>query len=291
MIYHFIDDDLSALGGAELTLNAIQAPKISSILKTKTMDLESLVFQEEDVLYILGNITQMTHAGLSNLLSSLHKILFVKIEFDYGYCQNRGPICHRHLSNEECNCPNGIVSNLYSLIWRHAQHIFYMSAEQMDMHDKHLDYKVKPPRSVAGSCFDNYTLNKLAECRKNTDRLDRYCVIRGHPGWHSVAKGVQDSIKYAQDKDFQYDLVGSSSHFEMLEILSNYKGMIFLPYIHDTCPRVTIEAKLAGCEVITNERAQHTSEPWWQLNLNEMHEYLADAPNRFWKTIECLSLK
>ena len=60
--------------------------------------------------------------------------------------------------------------------------------------------------------------------------------------------------------------------------LSSYKGLISLPIIEDTCPRVTIEAKLMGLEVITNENSQHTLENWWNKPLDEIENYLKERP-------------
>jgi hypothetical protein len=71
----------------------------------------------------------------------------------------------------------------------------------------------------------------------------------------------------------------------MLELLSQYSGMIFLPIIQDTCPRVTIEAKLLGLDVITNEKSQHITEDWWNFEFDQMSEYLIDRPNIFWKIL------
>ena len=65
----------------------------------------------------------------------------------------------------------------------------------------------------------------------------------------------------------------------MLDKLSEYKGLIFLPIIEDTCPRITIEAKLMGLEVITNENSQHTTESWWNSSLDEIENYLTERPN------------
>ena len=49
----------------------------------------------------------------------------------------------------------------------------------------------------------------------------------------------------------------------MINLLSSYKGLISLPIIEDTCPRITLEARYMGLEVITNKMSQHTKEDWW----------------------------
>ena len=76
----------------------------------------------------------------------------------------------------------------------------------------------------------------------------------------------------------------------MLEALSNYKGLIFLPIIQDTCPRIVIEAKLLGLELIINSNCQHITEDWWQNKSNqEITSYLKERPNYFWETMGNIS--
>ena len=76
---------------------------------------------------------------------------------------------------------------------------------------------------------------------------------------------------------------------EMLQKLSTYRGLIFLPLIEDTCPRVVIEAKLLGLEIITNSNSQHIKEDWWKdKSIGDIEEYLKERPNFFWKIIHQL---
>jgi len=61
--------------------------------------------------------------------------------------------------------------------------------------------------------------------------------------------------------------------------------LIFLPIQYDTCPRVTIEARLLGLDVITNENSQHISEEWWVEDLDVVEDYLKNRPEFFWKIL------
>jgi len=84
-------------------------------------------------------------------------------------------------------------------------------------------------------------------------------------------------------------LLKTETQEEMLQKLSTYRGLIFLPLIEDTCPRVVIEAKLLGLEIITNSNSQHIKEDWWKdKSIGDIEEYLKERPNFFWKTIHQL---
>jgi glycosyltransferase involved in cell wall biosynthesis len=71
----------------------------------------------------------------------------------------------------------------------------------------------------------------------------------------------------------------------MLKMLSEYKGLAFMPLGGDTCPRLVIEAKLLGLELMLNENVQHANEAWFNQERDEVESYILDAHNRFWVTI------
>ena len=61
-----------------------------------------------------------------------------------------------------------------------------------------------------------------------------------------------------------YKVAETEDYYAFLEKLSNSRGLIFHPAGFDTCPRVTIEAKLLGCELDLGDMVQHKDEEWFQ---------------------------
>ena len=86
-------------------------------------------------------------------------------------------------------------------------------------------------------------------------------IILNSPSW---IKGVPDCIKYAKENNLEYELVSGLSHRNCLKKLAESKGIIFFPKGHDTCPRMSIEAKLLDCDLILNDYVQHKDEPWFE---------------------------
>ena len=65
------------------------------------------------------------------------------------------------------------------------------------------------------------------------------------------------------------------------------EGFVYLPEGGDTCPRMVIEAKLLGCELILNENVQHKDELWFNTeDTFETEAYLYAARDRFWSAIK-----
>jgi len=276
-----------ALGGTALTTEALIEPNKENVTSVAT---EWFRYDEsEDLFYIVGNCVTLSQESFESLYRLFQKGNFCKIEFDYNYCDYRGEVPHKHFTGKECLCPFGETGylpmrQLYKGIIENAKKIFYMSAQQRDIHLKALRTLDEDKTFVITSTFKKENFEKFKQLR-GRKKNGKYAVIEGQGGWHTEAKGIRPSIEYAKANNINYDLISTKTHDDMLELLSQYSGMIFLPIIHDTCPRVTIEAKLLGLDVITNEKAQHITEDWWNFEFDQMSEYLIDRPNIFWKIL------
>ena len=62
----------------------------------------------------------------------------------------------------------------------------------------------------------------------------RYAIIDGLGGWHTQAKGVSEALDLANASGFDYNLIKTQTHTGLLEKLSDFSCLIFLPIIHDT---------------------------------------------------------
>ena len=290
--YSVIDDAAIQLGGTSLTLAAIMEPIRDEVEFISTGDLTPTHLQfKKPRCWIIGNVLAMTPESHKALTILLNQETTVKIDFDYGFCKFRGPTPHRILGKRECDCLHNpetqALKVIYDLIKEKSSKIFYMSNAQRAIHNNFLNIP-QEKTLVLSSCFTTKTLTKMKELRSKV-KNQKYAIVQGHPGWHSQAKGVSEAVNYAIENNLKYDLISTTTHEEMLEKLSTYKGLIFLPIIEDTCPRITIEAKLMGLDVITNPNSQHTSEEWWSYSLDKIEDYLKERPHVFSRTISNLN--
>ncbi len=288
MDYFLVDDSVEGVGGTMLTLDAIIEPNLENVSFIKTSEFSLKDAFRSNSFFIFGNIMGFSANSLDAIKYCMENSPFVKIEFDYGYCKNRGRIPHKILSGTDCDCPKSHLSELYDLIRSKSLHIFYMSKGQMEIHNEDLKPIKKDLQSILSSCFLKSNLllfNQLKIKEKNS----KYAIIDGNGGWHSKAKGVDQSIAYAEENNFNYDLIKTNSHVDLLHKLSDYKALISLPIIHDTCPRITIEARYMGLEVITNDFSQHITEDWWKGTDEEALSFTSSRPDFFWQKIKCLN--
>ena len=85
-------------------------------------------------------------------------------------------------------------------------------------------------------------------------------------------------------------MVWDITHEELLNKLAKSKGIIFFPRAGDTCPRMTIEARLLDCDMILNDNVQHRHEEWFS-NKELALDYLHQRTSVFWQNIEKIASK
>jgi len=293
MKYFFVDDSVKVIGGTSLTLDAIIEPNAENVELIPTSELKFIDCVEKSGTWIFGNITALNHSVVTNILWLLENKTCVKVEFDYGYCAYRSPNSHLSFKNEECSCFSGEcevppLQNIYRAITEKCKHIFYMSQQQLNLHIKNTQLG-SASRSVLTSCFTSKTYESFSELA-NQEKNNKYAILKGQGGWHSKAKGFEKSKEYVRQNNLQSDIIQTETHDKMLKLLSTYKGLIFLPIIQDTCPRIVIEAKLLGLELIINNNCQHITEDWWKdKSIEEITTYLKSRPEYFWRKMENIS--
>jgi len=287
--YVLVDDSASLVGGTALTLKGLIEPVSSELVEICSTSLTMAdVFSNINKVWIFGNIHSINEYQFDLICSALSYVKFFKIDFDYGYCDFRGRKPHQYMKGGACDCnQKSRFLQLYDIIKEKAIAHFFMSDEQMNFFIEDVCFNPDKCYKI-GSCFSADFYDLIDGLRLNS-KNKKYAIIDGQGGWHSKAKGVDKSISFAKQNNIDFDLIKDSSHTALMDKLSRYFGIIFLPIIHDTCPRVTIEAKLLGLDLKINNYCQHISEDWWSYDYHNMVNYLKSRPQLLWSKIKELS--
>ena len=158
-----------------------------------------------------------------------------------------------------------------------------MSEGQMRHYHNKFSFLDNDRNIVLSSVFSRETIALLETL--DTKNKNNKWIILNSPSW---IKGADDSIRYAKENNLEYELVWALEYNSLLKKLANSKGLIFLPKGSDTCPRITIEAKLLECELILNENVQHKDESWFKTKETTI-EYLRSRTSMFWSSVEDVS--
>ena len=261
-------------GGAELTTEAIISscllPNARILSQNVTVDI---LKQNKNNFFVFGNFQNLS---ADCILYALKNLNYSVLEYDYKYCRYRS--AGKHIEAEgSCDCHTTRRGKLISLFYNYANKMWWMSHEQKNKYKTMFSFL---EGDVLSSVFSDKTLDYIESL--NLSNKNEKWIISNSPSW---IKGSEDAIEYAKENNLDYELVWGITHDEMLHKLASSKGMIFLPKAGDTCPRMVIEAKLLGCELVLNDNVQHRDEPWFQTR-ESCIKYLRDRTKVFWNNLE-----
>tara|TARA_R110002124_G_scaffold245543_4_gene410734 strand:- start:6525 stop:8447 length:1923 start_codon:yes stop_codon:yes gene_type:complete len=271
------------VGGAELSTDAL----------TKTSPLEEVCFIRSRELttdhistgaqkiWVFFNFASMNLDLVPAIVANCNYFI---VEYDYKFCKYRSIEKHEAETGSPCDCHNDRFGMFMSSFFAGAEHIFYMSHAQRSVYQERFPFLTNEKTSILSSIFDVIDLEHIERLRKSrSENITRHqYVVLGSNSW---IKGTEETQRYLEDHQIDSVVLNGLSYHDMLRELSMYKGLAFMPLGGDTCPRIVIEAKLLGLDLILNDNVQHATEDWFNKELDEVESYLLDAHNRFWGRI------
>jgi len=273
-------------GGAELTTEALIKESPYKIQKILSADVNlSTLMQGADKFWIFGNFSQLNAELIPSIIGNLK---YAVLEYDYKFCKYRSPEKHASASGSPCDCHEDMTGKMISAFYYRATSLWWMSEKQKERYMTMFPFLREKDNIVLSSVFDKETLGTLrlfsAARQKfisSGNELGKWLIFSSH----SWIKGTAQAIKWCVDNNKDYELVGNLSYKQFLEKLSLATGLIYLPPGADTCPRMIIEAKLLGCDLIINSNVQHKDEEWFTGSIDSIYDYLFTVPSVFWNGI------
>jgi adenylate kinase family enzyme len=264
-------------GGAELTSEAIIDGSLFPVNKVLTSQLTTKILEDnKNHFWIFGNFANLSQ---DCMLYAAKNLQYSVIEYDYKYCKYRLP--EKHAAAEgRCDCATSMHAKVVSIFLNNAVKTWWMSKKQMEIQQEVFPFLKNDNNAVLSSIFSEETLNYI-DSLDATKKNDKW-IILDSPSW---VKGVEASKQYAEENNLEYEMVWGLEYKHFLKKMAESKGMIFLPNGSDTCPRMIIEAKLLGCELILNDNVQHKDEDWFQTK-ETVKEYLKNRSKFFWSNLE-----
>lgn len=274
------------VGGAELTTEAVisagskRIAKLHSGSLTESM-LEKVVKQRS--ILVFGNWTQCHFDVLEKVIDFANegKLKYVILEYDFKLCSFRSPEGHKVFTGSECDCAitdHGLfVKDFYGA----ASHIFWMSVKQQEMFYENIPELRAVNSTVLSSVFSDATLDLLKKIRLTCSKSHKYAYL-GSGSW---IKGCEETRHWLAAKRKPSEPLPKLPYDKLLQKLSEYQGFAFAPLAGDTCPRIVIEAKLLGCDLLLNKNVLHANEEWFTGTIERVEEYLRGRPSVFWSVL------
>ncbi len=267
------------VGGAELTTDAIIENKKNKVNKINSHALtEKIIDENKDKIWLIFNFSNIDEKILVKLAKTVEYSI---IEYDYKFCNYRSIDLHQLTENKKCDCMNrGFSSKIRLIFYGYAKKIWFMSHKQREIFLKNVTSIKKENTEVLSSVFSKGDLLFIDSISQN--EKDESYLILDSSSW---IKGTKECIEFAKSNGLKFELIKGLKYHELLIKMSTSKGLIFRPLGGDTCPRIVIEAKLLGCDIIMNENVQHKDEQWFSSK-EKCKEYLSTRVDKFWSWYE-----
>jgi glycosyltransferase involved in cell wall biosynthesis len=161
--------------------------------------------------------------------------------------------------------------------------LWWMSEKQREKYMTLFPFLSEKDNIVLSSVFDPSTLGKIEFLRNSAPKDRRGWMVLGSSSW---VKGAEAAEKWCKDNQKDYEVVWNLPYDKLLAKLSVAEGFVYLPVGGDTCPRMVIEAKLLGCQLVLNDNVQHKSEEWFDTDdLDSIKTYLFSSRQIFWSGV------
>ena len=267
------------VGGAELTTEAILEKSLTPTYKILCSGLNTThMSQGKDLFWVFANFSSLSDECLLYAAKNLN---YSVLEYDYKFCKYRS--IEKHIAAEgKCDCQDSKRGKLVSIFLNCSKISWWMSEKQKEIYKERFPFLSPDNNKVLTSVLSEESLD-LIESYDISNKNDKWIILNSQ----SWIKGVPDAINYAKENNLDYELVWGLDHNQFLQKLAQSKGLIFLPPGGDTCPRLVIEAKLLGCELVLNDNVQHKDEPWFSDRETAL-SYLRERTNVFWEEIDSI---
>ena len=278
----FVSDSFAEqyVGGAELTTEAIIDEALFPVNKVISAQVTVEMMKKfQDSFWIFGNFANLSETCILHAAKNLD---YSVIEYDYKFCKFRSVIKHEKFE-DKCECHTGTHGKLVAAFLAKSKMNFWMSKKQ---HDYYTDFfPIIKNNTILSSVFSADTISYLKSL--NTENKNDKWIILDSPSW---IKGKNEAVEYAKKNELNYELVWGLDYKELLKKLATSRGLILMPLARDTCPRLAIEAKILGCELVLNEYVQHKDEEWFDTK-DSIITYLENRARCFWGIIEDIASK
>ena len=222
--------------------------------------------------------------NLQLIPSIVANIRYAVVEYDYKYCRHRSPEKHQVIEGVPCDCHDHDHGKMISAFYYGSISCWWMSKNQMNHYHDRFPFLKEKENHVLSSIFNDDFFDKVMKFHSDKEKKTRKgWIVTGSTSW---IKGTKAAEEYCKDKGLEYETLWSVPYDQMLKKLSEAEGLVFLPPGLDTCPRLVIEAKLLGCDIVINSNVQHAQEEWFNTDdPNRVFQYLYGRRKYFWENI------
>lgn len=221
----------------------------------------------KDTFFIISNF-KLLHENTKQELSKNHK--YCILEHNPAWVKSDNPIKYK----------NSIVpeSDLQNLdFYKNAVAVLCQSKLHAETTQKNLllDNVV----NLGCNLWNEETLNLLEE-NLGKEKTRKHGIMESQ----NKNKGMPQTIDYCRKNNISFETIPFVGQKKFFSELAKTETLVFMPQWMETFCRVAIEARILGCNLITNKTIGAASEDYFELSGKELLESIREQKNTIMQT-------
>lgn len=206
-----------------------------SVEKVHSYYVNEEIINEND-LFIIGNFINLKEQYKRALLNKNYIIY----EHDHKYLKSRDPSVFPEFVAPE----NQIINKEF---YKSAKAVVVLSSICKRIIEENLN--INNVYNIGCSLWSDERLDYIASLLKQKKNR-KFAILDSK----NSIKNTGLAIRYCTDNNIDFDLIKPCGEKELLLELSKYEGLVFLPGVLETFSRISAEAKMLNCKLITKPK-------------------------------------
>jgi glycosyltransferase involved in cell wall biosynthesis len=190
----------------------------------------------------------------------IHKANYAILEHDHKYVRSNNPSLYKDFLAPE----QQIINKPF---YTAAKAVMCQSKKHASVVQKNL--LLNNIVSLSGNIWTEEQLSVL-EKNLDTPKSIEYALLNSN----NKNKGMPAAIDYCARKGFNYELINPQTFEPFIQNLAQVKHLVFFPQWLETYNRLSIEARILGCKLITNNLIGAASEDYFKLKGRPLLDFI-----------------
>ena len=232
----FFKKDL--LGGGESNDNVLINHLLSNGYKVDCKRCTEITSRDfgKNKLFIISNFVSLTEDNKQNLKNENYIIY----EHDHKYVKTRDPSKYKNFLATEKNIVN-------SSFYHNAYAVVVLSKICKEVIEKNLN--IENVYNIGCSLWSEEKFNYLSTLT-SAKKKNKFVVLNSS----NPTKNTNEAINFCKKNNIDFDLLDPCDERKLLQELSKYQGLVFLPSVLETFSRISAEAKMLNCKLLTKPK-------------------------------------
>ena len=206
-----------------------------SVNLRRCTDLLSADFNKNNF-FIIGNFISLSERHKK----ILQKEKYIIYEHDHKYIKSRDPSVYKNFIAPESEIIN-------KSFYQNASGVVVLSNVCKEIIEKNLH--ISNVYNIGCSLWSDEKLDFI-ETLIGQEKNEKFAIL----GSENPIKNTYLATQYCIKNNIDYDVLPPCAEKELLQLLSLYKGLVFFPGVLETFSRISTEAKMLNCKLLTKPR-------------------------------------